>query len=673
MNLEFQKEYKSIKHLPISELPDFTVITGANGAGKTHLLRAIETGKIKIVGIETDSIKYYNWSALVTPDDQAVQPRALESGRNETCDLIAQFCDAHQELILRDILITYRAQYPVAAPISINKKQLCDYWDKSVVRSDFWNGNESDVITWYVNEGKKRFFVGLEHVKDQTKHAGIGFETVSGNRISVRLDYAQVLVLRQLLIKAEKSFFSLTKRYCLQNYPLVSYEQDPFIGSLTSLFAGYVLARINNATNRALAIDFDTSVDYLSKEEFIAIYGPAPWDIFNQVLDNAKLSFRFKEPSPDSSDMLQAQLYHIISGAEVRFSDLSSGERVLISLAHFLFFSQDSRQPTNMPSLILMDEVDAPLHPSMTVDLLRTVTDVIVKKYGRKVILATHSPSTVALSPEDSIHVMDVETKLIRKVTRDEGVQALTVGVPVLSIDIANRRQVFVESLHDVSLYERISKIARPHLISDVSISFMAAGHEKNGGCGLLISLVKQLNNAGNKAVFGIVDWDGERIEDGNLRVLGYNTRHSIENYLLDPILLGALLLREKSVVLNKSAKIDLPLLEDRENYFDLRNFDNLRLQRIADAIFVAMNFSQENLVVVHYVNGRSIQVPQDYLLLRGHNLEELVQKTFVELKRFHQEPMLKKEILEKILEDIPELLPSDFVALLTSIQNQRG
>lgn len=478
-----------------------------------------------------------------------------------------------------------------------------------------------------------------------------------------------MLILKHIIDKSEKPFFALTEAECLRYYPLFSDEQDPFIGSITSLFAGYVLARMVNATNKTLAIDFGTPVHYLSQKEFLEQNGPEPWNVFNQVLSEAKLGFRFKEPSPDASVPMQVQLYHTLSEADIKFSDLSSGERVLISLAHFLFFSQDSRQPTSMPALILLDEVDAPLHPSMTVDLLRTIKNIMVEQYGRKVILATHSPSTVALAPEESIHVMDVNTKLLRKMTRDEGVQALTVGVPILSINIANRRQVFVESQHDVLLYERIAEVARPHLAPDISLSFMAAGHEKNGGCGLLISLVKQLNEAGNRAVYGIVDWDGTRTADGNLRVLGESMRHSIENYLLDPILIGALLLREKAKALYSAAQSGLPLLEGKENYFNLGDFSDERLQRIANAVFAALNISLQDVIPVRYVNNRVIQVPQEYLITRGHDLEARIRATFEELKRFHQEPLLKKEILHKILEDIPELLPYDFVILLNDIQ----
>jgi hypothetical protein len=50
LTLSFREQYKSIRGLPKTRLPFFSIITGANGAGKTHLLEAIRDGKIRIEG-----------------------------------------------------------------------------------------------------------------------------------------------------------------------------------------------------------------------------------------------------------------------------------------------------------------------------------------------------------------------------------------------------------------------------------------------------------------------------------------------------------------------------------------------------------------------------------------------------------------------------------------------
>jgi predicted ATPase len=47
MKLTFQSPFLSIKEFPTVELPPFTLLTGLNGVGKTHLLRSIEKGTIQ--------------------------------------------------------------------------------------------------------------------------------------------------------------------------------------------------------------------------------------------------------------------------------------------------------------------------------------------------------------------------------------------------------------------------------------------------------------------------------------------------------------------------------------------------------------------------------------------------------------------------------------------------
>ena len=54
MKLALKSEYKSIKSLDSGDLPDFTVLTGLNGSGKSHLLEAISNGHITIDGEAND-------------------------------------------------------------------------------------------------------------------------------------------------------------------------------------------------------------------------------------------------------------------------------------------------------------------------------------------------------------------------------------------------------------------------------------------------------------------------------------------------------------------------------------------------------------------------------------------------------------------------------------------
>src|SRR5690242_1820462 len=112
----------------------------------------------------------------------------------------------------------------------------------------------------------------------------------------------------------------------------------------------------------------------------------------------------------------------------------------------------DSRpgEAVELPKVLLLDEPDATLHPAMIQSLLRVLDHIFCQRYGVKVMLVTHAPTTVALAPEESIYTMRRKgAPRVRSVSRDEALSSLLVGVPRLSIRNEHRRQVFVESEND--------------------------------------------------------------------------------------------------------------------------------------------------------------------------------------------------------------------------------
>ncbi|REG90993.1 hypothetical protein [Algoriphagus antarcticus] len=62
MELVYQKDFKSIKQFDPITIADFSIITGLNGSGKTHLLQSIENGSIELEGIPATEVIYYNYS-----------------------------------------------------------------------------------------------------------------------------------------------------------------------------------------------------------------------------------------------------------------------------------------------------------------------------------------------------------------------------------------------------------------------------------------------------------------------------------------------------------------------------------------------------------------------------------------------------------------------------------
>jgi len=78
MRLSFIKTHKSIVSFPETELPNFVVLTGVNGAGKSHLLEAIENGSMQIddivVNNQTRPIRRFDGTNLIPQDTGAFAP-----------------------------------------------------------------------------------------------------------------------------------------------------------------------------------------------------------------------------------------------------------------------------------------------------------------------------------------------------------------------------------------------------------------------------------------------------------------------------------------------------------------------------------------------------------------------------------------------------------------------
>jgi hypothetical protein len=72
----------------------------------------------------------------------------------------------------------------------------------------------------------------------------------------------------------------------------------------------------------------------------------------------------------------------------------------------------------------------------------------------------------------------------------------------------------------------------------------------------------------------------------------------------------------------------------------------------------------------VKYLNEIELEIPEWYLTHQGHDLEVKLKTVFKPLNKFQNESELKKEIIKKVVDDIPELIPLDILELFQSIQS---
>jgi AAA15 family ATPase/GTPase len=648
MRLSFLKIHKSIASFPETELPNFVVLTGVNGAGKSHLLEAIENGSMQIddivVNNQTRPIRRFDWTNLIPQDTGAFAPYQITQERYGFWNEISQH------------IKEYRPQISQALQ-QFNRFDL----DKLNISEIISLTPEKLIAAGSTPEESNQIFQTIQNAASSaTQNVTNRFIQNDPTNRRRLIDLFQGNTNIPLIAFEENDFY---------NYFPISWQPiDMFQQSFGRLFADYQSNWLKNRNKYVANFDGEP-VSFLTDSEFLDKYGEPPWDFVNSVLEAANLDFRINQPPKYEDRPYEPILTDRIRNSQVKFNDLSSGERVLMSFALCLYYAGDCRQIVDYPKILLFDEIDAPLHPSMTQSLLRTIQDVLVNRHGIKVILTTHSPSTVALSPEESLYAMyKTDQKRMQKSTKDKALSILTTGVPTLSIDYENRRQVFVESQYDVRFYEQLYEKLREHLIPEVSLNFIASGVGGNVNCDQVKNVVNQLEKGGSRTVYGIIDWDLTNSSNERIKVIGKEKRYSIENYILDPVLVAALLLREKWIERSEIG------LSQHETYINFATFDSTRLQEISDFVVnkvkVHLSALEYETLPCQYLGGQIINLPKWFLHTQGHNLEATMKNVFHKLKRFQKEPDLKLEIIAKVIDDVPSLIPYDFVHLFKEIQN---
>jgi ABC-type uncharacterized transport system ATPase component len=603
MRLSLPNKFKSLEPFNI-ELPDFVVLTGINGAGKTHILTAIANNYLNVVddvGVGLN-LKKYVTSQTLAPNESTIVTR--------------EQINASIQNLWNPFSGTYLA----------NKRNNPNY--------------------------------SLEH-------------NVFG------VNTPQPKIIEKIRISANKDLDDLTADDFFTYYPIDDglAQTDVFYQNFSHLFKRYQDKLDDNRYRRYQNESLnDREITFLSEDRFLVLFGEPPWDFVNKILTEAKLDYHINAPRNTNRDApFELKLVNNFNGTEIQFGDLSSGEKVLMSLALALY---NSNFDIEFPKVLLMDEPDASLHPSMSKQFLDVIEKIFVIEKKVKVIITTHSPSTVALAPEEAIFVVNKTGQRIEKSTKDKALKILTSGVPSFSVSYENRRQVFVESPNDVTFYEKIYQKLSDYLVPEISLSFISSGEsrtDKNGikvsNCGQVINITHTLRETGNNLVWGIVDWDTENNSSDFIKVLGNGNRYSIENYLFDPILLAALLRRQGILT-----REDLNL-SNNENYTDFKHLEAHQLQFISEVITnkiaESVKPTDSSRLTIKFLNNHEIEMPKWYLHFQGHALEEEVLKVFPQLNDIKRgrEEALKLEIINKIVDDIPELISIDFLEVFRKVQ----
>jgi ABC-type multidrug transport system ATPase subunit len=592
MEIKIIQKHKSINPPCDFNLPDFSVLTGKNGSGKTHLLEAMADNNKSQVFLNGTLIKNVRYIGF----------NGLNPNITETCD---------PNSIVLHIKNTWK-NYNTAKE-NVHREPAQNH-----TLNRLFQHNGDATLKKYVNK------------------------TIESTK---------------------KTFDKLTEDDFADNFDISFMGQnDFFTAQFALIFKNYHKRQEENNINEYYqSKGLYTSKPVLTKEEFEINFGIPPWDFVNKILFETNIPYEVNSPVGTRLESnFTFKLKDRVAGFEISSMDLSTGEKVLMSLALAIY---NTGGDLGKPDLLLLDEPDAGLHPSMSKMMVGVLNKNIVIDNKIPTVITTHSPTTIIASDGISIYQMIRGNNIPTKIATQEAVELLSSDIPFLKISNDKRRQVFVESKYDVNYYELLTNIySRLEPLTAEPI-YLPARTSIGSNCTDVIEIVTNLSKNGNDQVYGIIDWDTTNSSNARIIVIGENDRYAIENYLLDPLLMGLLFIRERKLNFSDFN------LSTYTNYSDISKLIQIDAQQIVNKILNDLGLFSTNIKPSPIYNGWTLNISQEFNLHQGHDLETLYKTKFPFLKVYQREDGLKKDIIEKVINDYPNFTPTQIFETIRKLK----
>ncbi len=379
MKVKFNQKYKSIVNFNETDIKDFSIFLGVNGSGKTHLLKAMQEGFVFADSIPKEKISYFNLQTFLIKNQKNVAPRNLDDEKLQAWNILNSQRQTFQNHDDQIKIIIGERKYPYDVEVSEAQKGQYIQLKKNI----------------------------LEFINSQTQ-----------NNPKIKK------LLKTGIFESDKYASEITQA---EFFKFANYNPDDYelLESLSEVFLDY-----QKKLTVAKLFKKDGG-EGLKGDKIKKLQEQSPWNFVNNMFAEFGLPHTITYPKFNAGDLInsQAVLFQVklfVDDEEIDFEDLSSGEKILCALAITVY--QDNK--SKFPELLLLDEIDASLHPSMIQHLLDVIENVFIKNKC-KVILATHSPTTVALASERSLFEVQKgkEIEKIKKISQADAINLLSEGI----------------------------------------------------------------------------------------------------------------------------------------------------------------------------------------------------------------------------------------------------
>lgn len=299
-----------------------------------------------------------------------------------------------------------------------------------------------------------------------------------------------------------------------------SFSDDEIIQALPLHFSG---SRQECENNKYVTLTFQNylaklqnykaarygSGENLSDEEIYKRIGmPPPWEEINEIFRQYGFPYLINQPIPNSK--YTPEFTDQRSGLKISFNDLSDGEKIMVSL---ILWAANGTQGT-YNDVFLFDEIDAHLNPSLAKMMMEVISDRIVAEYGIQVIMTTHSPSTVAYTPDESLFWLERGVGVV-KGEKERIIPLLSDGIITVApgtalkllskhMDETGKPVLFVEGETDLIILDAAWAALRggaapPFEMRDAFDCYMLVNTFRRGDI---------FNNYRNRGFVGLIDFD---------------------------------------------------------------------------------------------------------------------------------------------------------------------
>ena len=477
---EFRIEnFKNIQFAHGSDLPDFVVICGGNGSGKSSILEALLTLRNFLASL-VDRQQRFNFDFN------------LILAKSATCYIEATFNFTDEEI--GHIKSKFNGKYvlPRIHKIGITLKRPED-------RDHILDPN--DIIDEQPQKNKD-FLYGIEGENLAVSH--ILYEHKLG--VSV-FDYFSAIreVNKQSINNWQSNYLNKNQ----QQQTLIQ-ERNKFQNIKQYLLGIKIddLRRIQLAQKNGDIYENDSLEP--TREFFKRFFAPMDF----KDIDMTKTPFKFLVETPQG---------------EIDIDSLSSGEKeVLFTFVHFQRFNTKD-------SIVLFDEPDAHLHPELERNYLTALKELST---GNQFFITTHSPNMMAETGSESLFTIikyskEGRNQFQRVTDSEEKHELLSEIMGSKGFVSLNRKIVFIEgetSSSDIEIFEHF------YPPNEFEISFIPAGDSST-----VKNVAEKVNkllttSIGYENFYSIIDGDYSRLSvdpTNGTRLFQLPVYH-IENLLLD-------------------------------------------------------------------------------------------------------------------------------------------